>query len=1316
MLTVFDQKKDDASAITAVAIKTLTNANPNSAELKRFYNEYEILSLNRLSCCSSIRSALKRSRDEDVLNAIYLEWVDGITLKDWIKSSHDRYSEDRNDTTINEKDICLATACLALKVIKAVSEIHSAGVVHNDISSENILLAHHKGDAQAEENGDFQVKVIDFDFATVVESTGIDNAEGLEWESDLKSSGVVLYEMFAGEHPFPDEMDHDEIEEDKSYDVDADLIPAESTVGDDMEIRQKKRERTTTRQKKDLAYIPLDEFNVPVSLSTLVSNMIRVSHSNGTNIDSCDWYQSLEAVVEDLQLMLLDQDRFLWNPSRDHIEGVCIPNDKIYGRTGHAAILMDVYDQMVRSCGDSACELVMVSGNSGVGKTSLIQHICEQMTMAGGNYICGAFHSFQEARPFSTVANAFNEHCKVILARRDDDLENIRATIRDAVGSGGKILTDLIPNLRTIIGPYPDPGSEIRGRESQNRLKVLLQIFVRAISSPSHPLILFFDDLHNADTASLELIRLLVCDAESKSVLFIGAYRENEVDHDHPLSAQLREIMKADLNITEIKLGAIDEKSVNALISDTLHLVPRLTLSLARIVHRKTGGNPVLVVQFLTSLHDEKLLQFSLKSWRWEWNNETIQLKSVPDNAVEFIKSKIQKLSQNEQMALKIAACLGFFCDESTVSHLNEMLENDCTDIVHLLGISVREGLLDKIGSQYKFVHDQIQVAAYSQVPEQERRAMHLRIGRLIWKASAAADMEDTFFFTVANQMNRGSSFIVDYHEKVKLARLNLKAGIKSTACAAFDAAAVYMNAGISLLDYEKDWERQYDLILQLCTLCAEAESVTGNFDPMKIKLGQVFIHARCLKDKLGAYRTLLTSLSSQNKSFEAINTGLQVLSQLGEVFPEHIDKSVVHQEIMKTQRLLKRTTESSPLFELDAMEDESKLVAMEFLLLLGTHTFLEKHVCHPLIVLRTIQITILYGASKYSAQAFALFGWMLCGPLNNPKEGFRFGQLALLLLERFPSNDMFARVHLLVYAAINPIFQPIQDSLQPLLNGHKTGMLAGNMQQAMLNLQAYMRFSLLHCGKNLVQLAEEMKAFSLKLGQNKMDLLLHMILPYWQTTMNLMGHFSEDPVKLTGMAMDQDEFLSNALEKKNRKAANAVYLCSMWLAFLFHSYDLAAEMAKKCEGYITDEKIHWNQVLYYTFHDGLISVALAQKTNLKKWRNRAQKAIEKMDLWARDSKWNCQHKLELLSAEFAFYTGDQEKAARYFDNAITTAEMHSFIHDQALANERAGIFCKETGNIAMSVQYFFEALRCYQTWGAHAKALHIEGLISNLQ
>lgn len=999
---------------------------------------------------------------------------------------------------------------------------------------------------------------------------------------------------------------------------------------------------------------------------------------------------------------------------------------KVYGRSVEVSELLDAFHR-VRDPNNKKSEMVLISGYAGTGKTTVANELRQPVRRAGGYFVSGKFDQRQRGEPYTAFVVALDELCNAILDNNDETaLSQTRQAVKEAVGSEGKLLVGLIPKLQQIVGKQLDQVVQVSYKEAGIRFNFIFRKFIRAVCTDSHPLALYLENLHWADEASLDLITTLMTDTENTNLLLVACFRDNEVNHNHPLTAALRIVDEDEITVTKIKIGNLNSQDLNSLIFDQLGLSdPEVAKPLSDLVHQKTKGNVFFAIQFLKSLVDEGLLWYCFGMMRWRWDEKKIEAKQVTDNVVDLMMEKIRTLPFDAQEILEISACLGssfdlFLLETVTVclkSSGLETPEENRDDSIHkqeitassldqVLDSVVNEGLLDRdaTGRHFRFSHDQIQRAASSLVPDHEQGLFQLHVGQIMLRRFSPEEI-DKFIFHVVDLLNEGVGHLSDVTKRIELAGLNMRAGERAISLSAFKPAAQYLKAGINLLG-KNHWQDHYDLTLNLYSFAAGAEYCNGNFDEMDNYMNPVLVHAKSIHDKFPVYYTLIRSLGARYKSQECLDVAFKVLAQLGERFPKFVRRHVIMNELVKTKFLLKGHSESD-LSSLPLMTNVQKFMATQIITTMVCQAYFAGSEYWPLILLRSVQLSVRYGVCKLSALTFPAYGTFLCGYLGDFKGGFRYGLVGLSLLERFKAKELQARVSTRLHTFISHWTQPAHLSLRPTVDAYRVGMEYGDIENALWNIIQYCVLSV-NTGQPLLPLESNMNAFCQQMAQYKHHYFLTEMLLIRQMTQNLMG-LSRDRLLLTGEGVDQDQTLNYALKNKVMLLVHTINGYRMWLAYYFSEYELAGEIAGKSRGYAKYFGPHhatWRRA----FIEGLTAFALARrnKKTQKKWVRRGRKVKKKMKMWIKAGNVNSLHMLALLEAEDAAIMGKENLAHEKFKSAVTLATRHGFLNDSALANERAGTFFWESGDSYWASHYLDQACKCYCEWGAQAIADHL--------
>ncbi len=1120
----------------------------------------------------------------------------------------------------------------------------------------------------------------------------------------------------------------------------------------------------------------LKDVGYPVSISLLVDDMIGLGgspngndnnghgHASGSSknqlrnsgsFHSCTVaFRTVDDVHGELRRMVADPDRYLLDstgPSAGTGQLV-LPQGKLYGRRAESEELLGAFRRVL--CPPAPAKklpnihrknaqgLVLIKGSSGSGKSALVDQLRGPLAtigsdqaensvdpdpaQAGGSSDGAAVGMLvpckfdPQVQPMSTIFYAFEEYCRELMATGNDALiASVRAAVLRGLGTGRDNLTlvSLIPTLGRLLGiadAAAHQNEEVTA-EAFNRIVYSLRVFVRCIAGPDHPVIVYFDDLQWADLSALDLIAMLVTDPETKSLLFLGAYRDNESNQD--LEETLGDIAEAKVPVTEIHLGELDWAAVNDLVADTLHLSPHLTQSLSTNLHAKTRGNPLFVVQLLKSLYDDRLLQYSASSRRWEWDIDAIRAEGIADNAVDLMLAMMRSHSEEVQWVLRVAACLGSRFDERTIKLLYLSIGDDPGGVnVHLRAL-VDDGLLLPDGDSFKFAHDQIWEASYALTPPEERETMHMEIGReLLRRASAAGEeLFEDMMFTIVDQINRGSSLVTDPVERFQVAELNLVAGEKSSAACAFLPASIYLLQGCVFLDDETSWTEHYELSLRLHTALGEVQVAHGDNENAILSLEPVLSQGKTVQDQLRAQHAYMLALIAQGLLNEAVQRGLAVLEKLGESFPSDIDRSTIVEELKKTEDLIRgRSVES--ILECSLVADENRLAAMKFLTVTARIAYNSNQNFFSLPVLRMINISLTNGLCPESSFAFASAAFLLCNH-GHRDLATHCADIALALLKKF--DRQYEHVVLLILGlSIHQYRQPMQACLDQIRQAGRLAIASGDVMWgiATIGFIAFNNVWVVERGKTLEDVEAEMRS-NIQEWSTYKHFSMDFVMLSFQAVLNLIADAdpsdepNADPSVLTGESMNQDDALA-VFEKMNLVTLKReMFHLRLYLSYLFHRYDVASEMYRLYKEVAESGQIFPTvEVVSVTLYSGLLAAAMLREGGDDSvWRPVATDSIATMkDFADKDSEWNFRHRYDLMRAELAAVDGDHEVAITAYQASIDNAKKHAFINDQALATERMGLFFLNKGNLTEASNYLKQASELYETWGSIRKADHV--------
>jgi predicted ATPase/signal transduction histidine kinase len=1251
-----------------VILKFLNPEYPSFSELLQFRNQYTLA--KNLNIPGIIRPySLESYRNS---YALVMEDCGSISLREYCQTHR-----------LELTDVLV----IAWQLTQILHNLHQNRVIHKDIKPANILIH-----PQSK-----QIKLIDFSIASLLpkETQEIKNPNGLEgtlayispeqtgrmnrgidYRSDFYSLGVTLFELLTGKLPFlstdPMELVHCHIAKQPSSVIREEMPPV--VVDIVLKLMAKNAE---------------DRYQSSLGLKFDVENCLYQLKETGK-------IEVWEIGKRDLY------DRFL------------IP-EKLYGREREVQTLLDAFERVAHG----TSELMLVAGFSGIGKTAVVNEVHKPIVRQHGYFIKGKFDQFNRNIPLSAFVQAFRDLMRQLLSESDAQLAQWKNQILAAVGENGQVLIEVIPELEQIIGKQPI-APELSGSAAQNRFNLLFQKFIAVFTTAQHPLVLFLDDLQWADLSSLQLMKLLI--NHSGYLLILGAYRDNEVSPVHPLILTVEDLKKAQAIVNTITLAPLAFEDTNRLVADTLNCSTQLAKPLSQLIERKTQGNPFFTTQFLKALHEEKYITFNADFGYWECDIVQVNALSLTDDVVEFMAQQLQKLPPETQQVLKLAACIGNQFDLHTLAIVSEQ---SLTEAATALWKALQEGLVlptsqiyklfqattesletETVNPRYRFLHDRVQQAAYSLIPDSDQAMFHQRIGDLFLEHWSEQERQERIF-EIVNHLNRTIHLIEQPDRRTQLAYLNFNAGQKAKASTAYQAASSYLAQSVNLLP-ENHWQQHYDFSLTLYVELASNTCLIGDFAATEHWLNLALDRAESLIDQVPFYEIQIKAHVAQNQLQQAIQLGLRTLQQLEIVLPTQPTPEDFGRELAAIKALL-GDRPIADLIYLPTMTDPRLLAAMRVLSSLAAVIVLAAPNLMPFVFSKMVSLSIQQGNTLFSAPGYATYGMILCSVVGEIDQGYAFGQLGLDLLEKLPSLPVKAKTLARFHGGVRHWKENWHSILSDLQVGYQIGLETGDLETTAILAQVY-SYNAYFIGIDLFHLSKSLAISNQGIAQLKQPVFLRWNQTYYQHVLNLLGQ-SSDPCQLIGVAYDETVDLPQQYAMKDDHGIAVAHLFKGIGCYLFDRPEAALTQLEKVAEFHRAIASFVPGNMFY-FYDALVRLALyptltveEQKTFLKTVTSHREK-IQKL---AHHAASNWSHKVDLVEAQLQAIFRNRSAAIDLYDRAITGAKENQYLQEEAIANELTAKFYLEWGKEKVAASYMQEAYYCYAKWGALAKTDDLE-------
>ncbi len=1347
----------------SVILKLLRSEYPSFNELVQFRHQYTVTQN------SNIPGVVQPLGLEKYRNSLVLVMPDEgfISVDDYLKNH-----------TLELKH-CLK---IGIKLAQIFQGLYNNRIIHKDIKPANILIHPKTLEIQLidfsiasllpkETQTIYHPNVLEGTLAYISpEQTGRMN-RGIDYRSDFYSLGVTLYELLTGKLPF-DATDAMEL-------VHCHIAKMPKALGNTSTGSVHCREpidrtsATLSRTLKAAQGTYRQDFGYPQSNAQgsagnrentpeVICNIVMKLMAKNAE----DRYQSAWGIKKDLetclnQLETRGQIESFEIGSQDICSHFNIP-EKLYGRQYQVQQLLEAFNRVsgsqrkevaekknLASVGfhdrhepfldrekkssilnqdkteKSASEMMLVAGYSGVGKTAVVNEVHKPIVRQRGYFIKGKFDQFQRNIPFSAFVQALRDLMGQLLSENNAQLQQWKEQILEAVRENGQVIIEVIPELEKIIGKQP-PVTELSGTAAQNRFNLLFQNFIQVFTAKEHPLVIFLDDLQWADSASLNLLKLLISEVDSSYLLLIGAYRDNEVNPAHPLMLTLDEIQKKSAIFNTITLSPLRQYDLNQLVADTLHCSLQKALPLTQAIFKKTKGNPFFATQFLKALQVDGLIYFNLEEGLWQCDLAQVKLAAISEDVVEFVGKRLHKLNPVTQDALKLAACIGNQFELETLAIIRQTSELEtATD----LWVALKEGLIlptteiykfytaetkdtppnptgNHLSASYKFLHDRIQQAAYSLIPENQKKETHLKIGQLLLKNTAESERDEKIF-EIVNQLNYGVELITNKIQKHELAELNFLAGRKAKNATAYEAAIQYLETGLKILG-DQSWDENYQLSFNLLTALIEAEYLNGNLNQARQLSETALKHAKTLLDRVKIYELQILFFITQNAMNNAIDLALEVLKLLGIDLPQEPEEITKAVEMLQGETQL-NVEQISNLAKQPEITDPHQFAAIRILTNATSASYIANPRILPLIILTTVKLCMRYGNSALAASAYTWYGALLCGFSLEIETGYQFGKLSILILDRFQAPELIAKVSNMFNVFIRPWKEHIAETNIALADAIQAGLENGDIEYAFyaaVHRCNYYFFA----GNNLQSVQEMQSQYAFAIHHAKFEFHEAFIRIGQQTVANLLGQ-SEDASQLVGEYLDESISLPTWLENSIVFLVLCTYSAKTMLLYLFGKYTEAIEAGKLGKQYEQAAA----GTLYVSQHSFYYSLALLgqldhrQCSILEKNLEQVEENQKITGIWASQCPVNYQHQYDLVEAEKHRVLGQKLEAMELYDKAIAGAKDNKYLQEEALANELAAKFYLGLGREKVAQSYMIEAYYCYSHWGAKAKVQDLE-------
>ncbi len=1034
---------------------------------------------------------------------------------------------------------------LATQVGSALDAAHELGIVHRDVKPDNILLLA-GGEGINAKLIDFGIaRPVDLGFTTITRAGQIVGTpvymspeqllevRPADVAADLWALAVVIYESLAGRRPFD----------------------AESLAGVVVALMQHRHEPITVRDP-----------GLPGGLDAFFARAF--------NEDPAMRFTSAGALAEAFVAAAADERGLA--PADRGAQPLRIP-DRLYGRDAEIARL----DAALAEASAGKSRAVLVAGYSGTGKTSLVLELRRRLYTSPVAIAVGKFDQFDRGRPYHSLIQAFRHLIQHNLARRDTSVATWRDRLLESIGDGGRVLTNIISELDEVIGPQPELD-DVAPEEQRARFQQAMARLVAALAMPERPLVVFCDDVQWADLSSLDLLTSLATDPESRHVLLVCAYRDNELGPAHPLLPAIAN-MRAGGRLDEIVLGPLDVDAVLDLVTDTFPGLPG-RMRLATAAHAKTRGNAFFLRRFLENLVERGLVRNDPGASRWSWDAEAVEALDMPEDVIDFVADEIGRMPAESRRAMAVAACIG---DRFELGALAHALGCDHATTLERIRAGLVGELLTATGTDrstatrrlvFHFAHDRVRQAARGAIDDTAAAAIHRSVGRFFLDHLEVSEL-DSRLFEVVEHLNRGGTTDLRPSDRARLCALNLEAGRRAVRSAAFEVGDAYFRQARSQLD-DDPWSVNYAQTHAIFVEGARAAYLAGDHGEMDALLDVAVQHAREVLHRLAAQEVRIQARLSQQRFADALGLALDALKEIGVEVPREPTAGDVEAAVGATLAAVQATSQED-LARIPISDDPVVRARMRIQTGAMSSAYMAAPSLLPILACNIVRATLDQGVCKESPYGFAVLGLVL-NAVNLMDAAHSLGRIAFEMLDRVGERSTRPRTLHVLAAHVMPFVEPLRDWVPIERQVARLGFDTGDLEYAAWGLHCEVCNGF-YAGAPLDELAPVFERNRASLEHHRQMAALGCTLQYGRAIACLRGE-AADPESLSGPDYDEAAQMAAFRAANFRGAGFILAVLGAYVRFVFRdlagaiaSMDAGAELADGAPA--TYHLVWWRQI-----------------------------------------------------------------------------------------------------------------------------------------
>jgi len=1126
---------------------------------------------------------------------------------------------------------------ISIELCKAVQALHNQNIIHAHLSPSTILIndgikiqinSNHLSDDELNEDSVYKAP-----------EQFTKTAQQLSNSIDIYTLGIIFYEILIGKAPYESD----------------DLLEFSHMI-----------------VTKEIAKISSIDENIPQVLSNIIEKMILKNQFKR--------YKDILSVYSDLTRVsnYIASSRTIEYFEVDTLYNILDTQTTrfIYGREKEENELQNIIELKT----NKSNQLVSISGDSGVGKSSLVDKVLKLNRNKFSHIIRFKLQNNKQNTPYEILYTELRDLIKQIISKDEELLKRYRQKLQEILGTQAQILIDIMPEIEIIIGEQ-EKVEDLSTLDTKVRFDSLLINVMKLFFDSDRPLCVFIDDMQWSDAVIIQWIENILLNIDN--VLVFITYRDDEVSSNHVLTTMLNKLESYEIDISKLKITPLSEDIIYKLINDNLKLSD--AKEVANIIFLRTKGNPFSVKQYLRQLHKDNAIWFDIENFNWSCNLNKIQRTQVSDNVLEILSNSIDSLSQDIKDILSIASCIG---NSFSKSLLKKVYNNDNV-FEYSLEIALKEELIIEDISKkdiYYFSHDKIQQMIHLLIQESTLNQVHYEIGNSILNQDKELDNKNLLI--CISHLNIGEEYVKD---KLLLANINLKASLYAKKSGDFDNSLMYISKAMQLID---------DKNVSVYKQRAECEHLCNNSDKAIIYYEKALSLCKSKLLKGEIYELMIKCYSDISNFQKAYDTGLIATKLFGVNIPKKFILPQFAVEFLSLKLKL-RAYKVEDFINLPHSDNDEFKILIRLLANILQAAYQIQPELSVANAVKIVRLCLDNGLTKESVIGFTVFGVIFQGAiLGNHNTGVKYSEFAIDMLKRFNNTTQHSEVQFVCGYFATSWHKPAKETELNWEIAYNNGIEIGDWFHSGCSAAGIVQ-SMFMRGVSFEDILEKIKYFETTLKKIDAHEQLGSILSVKQAIFNLKGQ-TTSITSFDSDGFDELAYVNTLQDYHSQHFAHYYFINKMITLYFNKEYKIGYKVSKNADKFSKSSKgmLHSTE---YLFYDALILAQLISKNSLinsTKYKLKINKTKKAFLKYANNNTENFLVRAKILQGELSRINNDIAKAFVYYEEAISASKIYKQVHLRAIANRLTAQLYESLGQLKVAKIYNTDFLNNLDKWG----------------